>query len=84
MSAIRTLPLAALLTLIFAMTSLLSLIGHAGSDHEETLALYQGWIRAVEDDDIDNHLGGLHTYVSLRPAGVQAWKIGLHSWSMTL
>ena len=84
MSAIRTPLLAALLAAICAMTSLLSPAGHAGRDHEEILALYQGWIRAVEDDDIDNHVGGLHTYVSLRPAGVQAWKIGLHSWSMTL
>ena len=84
MSAIRTPLLAALLAITLAMTSLLSPVGHAGSDHEEILALYQGWIRAVEGSDIDGYVGGLHPDVSLRPAGVQAWKIGLHSWSMTL
>ena len=61
MSAIRASLLAASLALTFAMTSLLSLVGHASSDHVEILALYQGWIRAVEGSDID---------VSLRPPGV--------------
>ena len=67
MSVIRTTLLAALLAAIFAMTSLLSLVGHAGSDHQEILALYQGWIRAVEGSDIDGYVGGLHPDVSLRP-----------------
>ena len=66
MSAIRTTLLAAL----FAMTTLLSPAGHTGSDHEEILALYQGWIRAVEGSDIDGYVGGLHPDVSLRPPGV--------------
>ena len=42
MSAIRTPLLAALLAITLAMASLLSPVGHAGSDHEEILALYQG------------------------------------------
>lgn len=70
MSAIRTSFLAALLAMTFATTSLLSSVGHAGSDHEEILALYQGWIRAVEGGDIDGYVGGLHPDVSLRPPGV--------------
>ena len=43
---------------------------HADSDHEEILALYQGWIRAVEGSDIDGYVNGLHPNVSLRPPGV--------------
>ena len=70
MSVIRTPLLAALFAVTFAMTSLLSPVGHAGSDHEEILALYQGWIRAVEGSDIDGYVGGLHPDVSLRPPGV--------------
>ena len=70
MSAIRTSFFAALLAVTFASTSLLSSIGHADSDHEEILALYQGWIRAVEGSDIDGYVGGLHPDVSLRPPGV--------------
>ena len=70
MSAIRTSLLAALLAITLAMASLLAPVGHAGSDHEEILALYQGWIRAVEGSDIDGYVGGLHPDVSLRPPGV--------------
>ena len=70
MSAVRTSFLAALLAMTFATTLLLSSVGHAGSDHEEILALYQGWIRAVEGGDIDGYVGGLHPDVSLRPPGV--------------
>lgn len=70
MSAIRTSLLAALLAITFAMSWLHSPVGHAGSDHEEILALYQGWIRAVEGSDIDGYVGGLHPDVSLRPPGV--------------
>jgi ketosteroid isomerase-like protein len=66
MSTIRTPILAAL----FAITTLLSPLGHADSDREEILALYQGWIRAVEGSDIDGYVGGLHPDVSLRPPGV--------------
>ena len=45
-------------------------ITHADSDHEEILALYQGWIRAVEGSDIDGYVNGLHPDISLRPPGV--------------
>ena len=71
MSAIRTSFLAALFAMTFVMTSLLSSVGHAGNDDEEILALYQGWIRAVEGSDVDGYVGGLHPDVSLRPPGVQ-------------
>ena len=70
MSVVRTTLLAALMAAIFAMTSLRSPVGHTGSDHQEILALYQGWIRAVEGSDIDGYVGGLHPEVSLRPPGV--------------
>ena len=70
MTAIRASLLAALLATTLAMTSLFSPAGHASSDHEEILALYQGWIRAVEGSDIDGYVGGLHPDVSLRPPGV--------------
>ena len=70
MSVIRTPLLATLFAMTFTMTSLLPPVGHAGSDHEEILALYQGWIRAVEGSDIDGYFGGLHPDVSLRPPGV--------------
>ena len=70
MSVIRTPLLAALFAMTFTMTSLLSPFGHARSDHEEILALYQGWIHAVESSDIDGYVGGLHPDVSLRPPGV--------------
>ena len=70
MSVFRTTLLAALMAAIFAMTSLRSPVGHTGSDHQEILALYQGWIRAVEGSDIDGYVGGLHPDVSLRPPGV--------------
>ena len=43
---------------------------YSGNDHNEILALYQGWIRAVEGSDIDGYVGGLHPDVSLRPPGV--------------
>ena len=43
---------------------------YSGTDHDEILALYQGWIRAVEGSDIDGYVGGLHPDVSLRPPGV--------------
>ena len=69
MSVIRTPLLAPLLAVTFALTSLLSPVGHAGSGHEEILALYQGWISAVEGSDIDGYVGGLHPDVSLRPPG---------------
>jgi ketosteroid isomerase-like protein len=39
-------------------------------DHDEILALYQGWIRAVESSNIDGYVNGLHPDVSLRPPGV--------------
>ena len=43
---------------------------YSENDHDEILALYQGWIRAVEGSDIDGYVGGLHPDVSLRPPGV--------------
>ena len=43
---------------------------YADSDHDEILALYEGWISAVEDSDIDGYVNGLHPDVSLRPPGV--------------
>ena len=52
----------------FMMTGALTSVG--GTDEEEILALYQGWIRAVEGSDIDGYVGGLHPDVSLRPPGV--------------
>lgn len=45
-------------------------VSFSGTDHDEILALYQGWIRAVEGSDIDGYVGGLHPDVSLRPPGV--------------
>ena len=66
MSAIRT----SILTVFFAIATLLSPVGHADNDREEILAPYQGWIRAVEGSDIDGYVGGLHPDVSLRPPGV--------------
>ena len=66
MSAIRT----TLLATLFTMTTLLSPAGHTDNDDAEILALYQGWIRAVEGSDIDGYVGGLHPDVSLRPPGV--------------
>ena len=42
----------------------------ADTDHDEILALYQGWIRAVESSNIDGYVNGLHPDVSLRPPGV--------------
>lgn len=45
-------------------------IAHADSDHDEILALYQGWIRAVEGSDIDGYVNGLHPDVSLMPPGI--------------
>jgi len=70
MFAIKTPMLAAFFALTFALTTLLSPVSHADSDREEILALYQGWIRAVEGSDIDGYVGGLHPDVSLRPPGV--------------
>ena len=61
---------ALLLSLSTALTLTLSAVGHAADDHEEILALYQGWITAVEASDIDGYVGGLHPDVSLRPPGV--------------
>ena len=45
-------------------------VGAADTDDAEILALYQGWIRAVEDSNIDRYVNGLHPDVSLRPPGV--------------
>ena len=45
-------------------------VGAAETDHDEILALYQGWIRAVESSNIDGYVNGLHPHVSLRPPGV--------------
>ena len=70
MSVIRTPLLAALFAMTVSMTSLLSPVGQACSDHQEILALYQGWIRAVEGSDINGCVDGLHPNVSLRPPGV--------------
>ncbi len=42
----------------------------AGTDHAEILALYEGWIRAVEGSNIDGYVNGLHPDISLRPPGV--------------
>ena len=42
----------------------------ADTDHDEILALYQGWIRAVESSNIDGYVNGLHPDISLRPPGV--------------
>ena len=47
-----------------------SAISYSQTDREEILALYQGWIAAVEGSDIDAYVGGLHPEVSLRPPGV--------------
>ena len=60
----------------FIITSLTALLltgmsnSTADNDQDEILALYQGWIRAVESSDIDGYVGGLHPDVSLRPPGV--------------
>jgi ketosteroid isomerase-like protein len=43
---------------------------NADADETEILALYQGWIQAVEGSDIDAYVGGLHPEISLRPPGV--------------
>jgi len=43
---------------------------NADADETEILALYQGWIQAVESSDIDAYVGGLHPDISLRPPGV--------------
>ena len=43
---------------------------NADADEIEILALYQGWIQAVEGSDIDAYVGGLHPDISLRPPGV--------------
>jgi len=43
---------------------------NADADETEILALYQGWIQAVEGSDIDAYVGGLHPDISLRPPGV--------------
>jgi ketosteroid isomerase-like protein len=61
---------ALLLSLAAALALTLSPVGHAADDHAEILALYQGWITAVEASDIDGYVGGLHPDVSLRPPGV--------------
>lgn len=47
-----------------------STVGHAQTDEEAILSLYQGWIAAVENSDIDAYVGGLHPDISLRPPGV--------------
>ena len=60
----------------FIITSLTALLltgmnnSTAATDQDEILALYQGWIRALESSDIDGYVGGLHPDVSLRPPGV--------------
>jgi ketosteroid isomerase-like protein len=43
---------------------------NADTDETEILALYQGWIQAVEGSNIDAYVGGLHPEISLRPPGV--------------
>ena len=47
-----------------------SATSYSQTDQDEILALYQGWIAAVEGSDIDAYVGGLHPDVSLRPPGV--------------
>ena len=66
MSTLRSLILTSLTALLLTGIS----NSTAASDQDEILALYQGWIRAVESSDIDGYVGGLHPDVSLRPPGV--------------
>ena len=58
-------------TLLSLLISCFTAISYAQTDQNEILALYQGWINAVEGSDIDTYVGGLHPDVSLRPPGVQ-------------
>jgi hypothetical protein len=58
-------------TLLSLLLSCFTAISYAQTDQNEILALYQGWINAVEGSDIDAYVGGLHPDVSLRPPGVQ-------------
>ena len=58
-------------TLLSLLLSCFTAISYAQTDQNEILALYQGWINAVEGSDIDTYVGGLHPDVSLRPPGVQ-------------
>ena len=66
MSTLRSLIITSLTALLLTGIS----NSTAASDQDEILALYQGWIRAVESSDIDGYVGGLHPDVSLRPPGV--------------
>ena len=58
-------------TLLSLLLSCFTAISYAQTDQNEILALYQGWINAVEGSDFDAYVGGLHPDVSLRPPGVQ-------------
>ena len=58
-------------TLLSLLISCFTAISYAQTDQNEILALYKGWINAVEGSDIDAYVGGLHPDVSLRPPGVQ-------------
>ena len=60
----------AAMTLLSLVLACWSTLGHSQTDREKILALYQGWIAAVEGSDIDAYIGGLHPDISLRPPGV--------------
>lgn len=60
----------AAMTLLSLFLVCWSTLGHSQTDREKILALYQGWIAAVEGSDIDAYIGGLHPDISLRPPGV--------------
>ncbi|MBT5889939.1 MAG: hypothetical protein HOH52_09170, partial [Halieaceae bacterium] len=55
MSTLRSLIITSLTALLLTGIS----NSTAASDQDEILALYQGWIRAVESSDIDGYVGGL-------------------------
>ncbi len=58
------------LTLFSVLMWCSTTVSYAQTDQDEILALYQGWIKAVEGSDVDAYVGGLHPEVSLRPPGV--------------
>jgi ketosteroid isomerase-like protein len=58
------------LTLFSVLMWCSTTVSYAQTDQDEILALYQGWIKAVEGSDVDAYVGGLHPDVSLRPPGV--------------
>ena len=58
------------LTLFSVLMWCSTTVSYAQTDQDEILALYHGWIKAVEGSDIDAYVGGLHPDVSLRPPGV--------------